>query len=76
MKKINIKTETYDLGDDFFVDIVDTGKTYDSYIYRTNLGFKDFIFGVDKSSCSHSEYLAMLNRNVDEYIEDFAEQYC
>lgn len=51
MRKTDIKTETYFMGDGFFIDIVDTGAKYEAYLYRNAgkpYGMKMFMESVPK----------------------------
>lgn len=50
MKKVNIKTTTYDIGDGFRVDITQEQQMTEAWIYHEDYGIKEYIFGRENYS--------------------------
>lgn len=67
MKKANIKTTTYETGfENFMIDITETDEEYGAYIYRSDCGLKNFIYGVLKSTTTLREFKEMLENTMTE----------
>lgn len=64
MRKTDITTETYFMGDGFFIDIVDTGANYEAYIYKNAghpYGMKVFMGSTPKYG----------NKTYEDFVNDF-----
>lgn len=79
MKKVNYKTYTYELSDEFMCDIVKADRLgdecYEAWIYRTTYGVKDMMFGVPVKQDSLEEVLDMVDSLWEEYAEGYDEMY-
>lgn len=66
-----IKTTTYQVYDDFYVDIV-TGvepDVTDCWLYNKHYGVKTYMFGLYKENLEKVKEIVV--NNVDEYITDY-----
>lgn len=73
MKKTNIKTSTYDYGDGYMVDIVESDTMYESYIYRPKANIKTLIWGIDKEHSSLEEFTKISENCVFDEIDTYEE---
>ena len=86
MKKIQIKTETYELKDGFYIDVqedlTELNKTGSSdvigfWLYHKNYGIKNFLFGGKKKDFNYASYESMCDfiLEIDKYIDAYKEDY-
>lgn len=68
MKKVNFRTETYDIGGGFYVDIVTKNDTYESWIYNDDYGQKEIMFGCPKEQQSYGEFVDLVHANIPCYM--------
>lgn len=73
MKKINVKTETYELDNNFRVDIVTEGNHAEAWIYNTEYGIKSLMFGCENET--KEDFMAMVEDSLDEEIKFYTEEY-
>lgn len=62
----SIKTTTYAVGSEFFVDIVETDEHFHAYIYREN-GFKRSMYLMNKSIISRDGFVRKVGRDAPGY---------
>lgn len=76
MTKANIyKIETFDMGKGWLMDIVTTNDTYESWIYRKDIGIKSMMFGLPKYQNTYEEMLELSKINYPEYTDDYMYDY-
>ena len=68
MIKVNFRTETYDIGGGFYVDIVTKNDTYESWIYNEDYGQKEFMFCCPKEQQSYGEFVDLVHANIPCYM--------
>lgn len=79
MRRDDAKTTTYKVTADqlpFIIDIVETRDEFGAWLSRENYGIKEFMFGVSKASTSRSGFIDLVECNLTDYIELYAERYC
>ena len=73
---LNIHTETYLTSiDDFAVDVVEFPEVYAAFLYRLEHGVKTLMFGVDCAEVTKEEFLAMVDANLDTYVNNYMKEY-
>jgi hypothetical protein len=66
---------------DIWVDIMDSGDMFEAWLYRKNMGVKDYMFGIQKVNCGGEAYydlddfIDIVCGNVAEHLEFYDEQY-
>lgn len=76
MRKVdNIKTETYQFNESFFVDIVFLNDGYDAYLYHINYGIKELMFGCPNSIHTPDEFIQIVENNITDYIYSYIERW-
>lgn len=78
MKKLEIVTTTYDVGEGWMIDIVDNPDIFDAWIYRVGEGVKSFMFGWPKVQptglvTDYNGFLDMVMNQWEEYTEGYEE---
>lgn len=71
MHMTNIKTDTYHLRDTYFVDIVTDDCTYCAYLLNDLYCTKTLMFGVELERNTYEEFLELVEKNAEEYIEGY-----
>lgn len=71
MKKTEIKTTTYSYTKEYLVDVVETDEDYEAYIYTAENVFKLLMFGCPKEQQTKSEFLDVVDANMDEFITEY-----
>lgn len=82
MKLLSVKTETYDVGEGFMVDVVENGEEFVMWITHKDHGTKQYCFGSpiqnwqwdEPHKISKDEFLEMVEANLPEYIEEYREE--
>lgn len=75
MKRTEIKTVTYDTGfRNFMVDVVETEYGYDAYLYKSDYGIKDLMFGLQEKDID--EFVEIVEANLLEHMCIFEEEHC
>ena len=72
MKRINNGIKTYDVGNGFCVDIEKRDGVYEAWLYRTDMGIKEFMFGGEESI---AEFKKMVIANLETYEVLYDEYY-
>lgn len=72
MKRINNGIKTYDVGNGFCVDIEKRDGVYEAWLYHTDMGIKDFMFGLKESL---AEFKKMVIANLETYEVLYNEYY-
>lgn len=77
MTKTDIKTSTYNVGEGFFVDIVDLKEIYEIYLYHETIGVKELMFGLPKGSITFKNCIEIVERNLENenYIQNYIYDY-
>lgn len=77
MKKINVKTETYELDSNFRVDVTTEGNSAEAWIYNTEYGIKTLIFTINlkENNQTMEDFMAMVENSLDEEIEFYTKEY-
>ncbi len=84
MKKLDIKTTTYSYTKEYLVDIVETEKNYEAYIYTESDSFKMFAIGCPKEqqnykkafdmnieALTYKEFTEEIERCMGAFIKDY-----
>ena len=81
MKEIkNIVTTTYEVRDNFRVDIVILPNEFEAWIYQKDNGYKSFMFGLCKNQpdakdgetyITYDRFIEIVENNLDEYIDSY-----
>lgn len=75
MKRTEIKTVTYDTEfRNFMVDVVETEYGYEAYLYKSNNGIKDLMFGLQEKDID--EFVEIVEANLLEHMSIYEEEYC
>ena len=66
-------TQTYAVGDGFFVDIIVDAihEVYEAWLYNEAYGVKELMFGSDFEQETYKEFLDSVEANVDDYKETY-----
>lgn len=75
MVKLNIKTSTYWINNDFLVDIVETPENYEAFLYSKDYSIKMSMFGCPISQQSYDYFLELVETNLQEHIEAYKNEY-
>lgn len=81
MKKIDCNTTTYDMGDGFRLEVVETDEEHEAWIYHKDYGIKALMLGVDKHLYSHygdycdGYFAETVRNNLDSYKELYKDEY-
>lgn len=76
MRKISdIKTDTYQFSENYFIDIVTSNDGYDAFLYNKNYGIKVFMFGCPRYYQTYDEFLGMVYVNATDYIYEYETEY-
>lgn len=76
-KKI-IHHATYDVGDEFFIDITENNgpdKTYEAWMWNEQYGVKSLMFGIRKSDYSLDEFTEIVEKNVRQHKRIYRNLY-
>lgn len=73
MKKINIKTITYSVGNGFLVDVQIDKNSIEAYIWHKEFGIKMLMFGVTDESLDY--FLKMVEANLSQDIGIYIDEY-
>lgn len=73
MKKLEIKTTTYDADEGFMVDIVEKPVGPEAWLYHEKYGikYKYLMFGSTWGQNTMEDFLKMVEANLEEYIADY-----
>ena len=75
MKKTEIKTITYDTGfRNFMVDVVETEYGYEAFLYKSNYGIKELMFGLQEKNIE--EFVEIVEANLLVHMSIYEEEYC
>ena len=75
MKKIGIRTETYETNySGFMVDVVSDGKLYQAWIYHEEYGVKRYVVGCLKKDYTMEDFLEMVEASLASYIYDYKKE--
>lgn len=75
MKKLEIRTTTYEAREGFRVDIVEKPVGPEAWLYHEHYGIKDLMFGGVWEQVTMESFLDVVEANLEEYIEDYREEY-
>ena len=75
MKKSTIKTVTYEMPDDFMLDIVTNDECYEVWIYNKEYCIKSMAFGMKKSDVTMEEFIEIVMANYQEDKEFYEDEY-
>ena len=70
MRKAKDITITTFCDGDFLIDIVETDKAWEAWLYRKDYGVKDLMFGMSKKDYSEDRFLDFVMVNL-EWHEEF-----
>ncbi len=75
MKRTDIKTITYDVGfRNFMVDVVETEYGHEAFLYKSNYGVKDLMFGLQEKDID--AFVEIVEANLPDYMYSYEEEYC
>lgn len=88
--KVERKTNTYKMAADidhgrmvfWMVDVYRASDDYsdedifEAWLYRSDVGIKNFMFGVSALITTEDDFLETVEENLDEYIEDYLDEFC
>jgi len=66
---------TYGYEDHYMIDIFKVDGTYEAWLYNSEYGIKDFMFGMPVEQQSLDEFLEIVKANVPEYIDLYKDQH-
>ena len=75
MKKTNYETTTYEMDNDFMMDIVSGDEVYFAYIYHSKYGIKEQMFGMYKDDISLKAFTEIAAHNFPTFIDTYTENY-
>lgn len=75
MKSPSLRTQTYEMGKGFMLDVTECRDTYEAWVWRDGFGVKDLMFSVLKSKTDMNEFLLMAERAYPEYADRFDKAY-
>ncbi len=76
MKKVNNNIKSYDMGDNWYTDIVDSGTNFTAYIYYGSYGRKMFMYSMPKDQpTGETITLTTFKGCVENVWEDYTESY-
>ena len=76
MEKAAMTTTTYKTKyTGFYVDIVSTGKLYETWLFNEQYGIKSFMYGVYKKDFTLKDVIEMAESNIEEYIHHYKEDH-
>lgn len=67
----DITTRTYKYDDQYMIDIVIDGKTYEAWLYNKDYGVKDLMFGSPIGQESFSDFMESVEVNAPDYIATY-----
>ena len=76
-----VKTLKLGKNNDIWVDIMDSGDMFEAWLYRKNIGIKDYMFGIPKVNCGGEAYydlddfIDIVCGNVAEHLKLYDERY-
>ena len=68
-------TVTYEVKDNYFLDLVTKEDSYEAWIYNSQYGIKTMIYGVPRYQNTKEEFLEILEETIDEDINFYKENY-
>lgn len=75
MKKQELTTLRYSLKKHFYVDVLTAGDNVEFWLGHDECDVKEMMFAASAQLVGADRYEAMIEDNVDDYIEDFTEAY-
>ena len=75
MTEMNIKTRTYYIGNNFYIDIVDILLTdfYEAWIWNEEYGIKELMFAMPTEQQTYNEFVEIVRKNAYEYMNTFVD---
>lgn len=71
----DVVTTTFHVIDHIYVDVVETPNgEYEAWIYNSNYGVKDFMFGVEKNGMGIISFINMVERSIEDYIGFYSDE--
>ena len=67
----NVKTETYDAGHGYRVDITEDGEIYEMWIYHKDYSVKDHCFGLPSDTTQKDKFMEAAEAMLPDAIEDY-----
>ena len=58
---------------DYIIEIFDEGECFDAYLSRDGYGVKTYLFAVSKKKTPFSEFIKLVDANLEEYEIDYEE---
>lgn len=82
MKLLSVKTETYDVGEGFMVDVVEDGEMFVMWIWHKDYGVKNYCFGSpienyqngEPHTVTKEEFMESVEANIQDSIEEYREE--
>lgn len=75
MKRTEIKTITYDTGfRNFMVDVVETEYGHEAFLYKSDYGVKDLMFGLHEKDID--VFVKIVEANLLAYMSIYEKNYC
>lgn len=75
MKRTEIKTITYDTGfRNFMVDVVEKEYGYAAFLYKSNYGVKDLMFGLQEKDID--VFVEIVEANLLDHMSIYEKNYC
>ena len=75
MKMTSNKTDTYNIGTGYKVDIVTLKNTYEAWIYHKDYGIKELMCGMPKAQQTYRDFIKIVCRNIDNYKQGYEAEY-
>lgn len=75
MKSPCLRTQTYEMGDGYMLDVTEGRDTYEAWVWREGFGVKDLMFSALKSKMGMDDFMLMAEKNYPRYADKFAQAY-
>lgn len=76
MEKTNIKTETYQVNEDYLIDVVTLESSYEAWFYHKDYGIKYLIFDCSRELRSYEEVLHLVEAgDLEGHIQFYEDEY-
>lgn len=76
IKTDDIKIETYLCEFGFRMEIVEKTDTFECWIYHSNYGIKDLMFGGKKADTTKEDFIELAKANYIDYLKGYIDDYC
>lgn len=75
MNKTTYTVTCFELGEGFFVDVLEEKGTIEFYLYKKTCDNKMFMFGMTKKTAPPEKWEEIINNNADDYFQSYLDEY-